>query len=330
MYTHLRFAILGMLLLPGVANHVRAAAAGIDPAYPTRPVRFILGYPPGGSSDAVARLLAQPLAGRFGQQIVIDNRPGAGGNIAAEAAARAAPDGYTWFLGNSGILATNQALYERLPFDSIRDFATVALVASQPSVLVAHPSLPVKSVRELIALAKARPGQLNYASSGTGTVGHLAGELFKGVAKVSFVHIPYRGGGPAVIDLVSGQVQFMFATASSVVPHVRTGRLRALAVTSARRSQTLPELPTVGEAGVPGFDATTWHGVVVPIATPAAVVAKINADINFVLATAEVKERFANQGVEAQGGTPAEFAAYLKSEIPKWTKVVHDSGAKPE
>jgi tripartite-type tricarboxylate transporter receptor subunit TctC len=314
-----------------LATHCHfAAAAEPASAFPTHPIRLILGYPPGGASDAVARFLAQSVGARLGQNIVIDNRPGAGGNIAGEIVARSAPDGYTWFLGNNGILATNQALYERMPFDSLKDFATVALVGSQPSVLVVHPSLPVKSVRELIALAKAKPGQLNYASSGTGTAGHLTGELFKAVTQVNFVHIPYRGGGPAVIDLVAGQVQFMFATASSVIPHMRSQRLRALAVTSLKRSPTLPELPTVDEAGVPRFEATTWHGIVVPVATPPAIVTKINAEINQALATPDIREKLAAQGVEAQGGTPAEFAAYLKSEIPKWTKVVRDSGAKAD
>jgi tripartite-type tricarboxylate transporter receptor subunit TctC len=306
-----------------------SSAASPQP-FPGRPVRFILGYPPGGSSDAVARVLASSVGARMRQNVVIDNRPGAGGNIAAEIAARSAPDGYTWFLGNNGILATNQALYERLPFDTLKDFAPVVLVASQPSVLVVHPALPVNSVRDLIALAKSKPGQLNYASSGTGTAGHLAGELFKGLAHVTFVHIPYRGGGPAVIDLVSGQVQFMFATASSVIPQVRSGRLRALAVTSAHRSRTLPDLPTVEEAGVPRFEATTWHGVVVPAATAPAIVKTINAAINSALSADDVKERLSAQGAETQGGTSSEFAAYLRNEIPKWTQVVRESGAKPE
>ncbi len=307
-----------------------AHAADVAAGYPDHPIRFILGYPPGGASDAVARQLAFTLGARMGQNIVLDNRGGAGGNIAAELAARAAPDGYTWFLGNNGILATNQALYERLPFDPIKDFATVALVGTQPSVLVVHPSVPATSVRELIALAKAKPGQLNYASSGTGTAGHLTGELFKSAAQINYVHIPYRGGGPAVIDLVAGQVQFMFATAASVVPHVRSGRLRALAVTSLKRSPTLPDLPTVDESGVPKFEAVTWHGVVVPAATSRALIAKINGEINQALALQDTKDKLLVQGIEAQGGTPAQFAAFLKSEIPKWTKVVRDSGAKPE
>ena len=328
MSMHSRNALSILLALAAGSSNVGAAETAI--AYPTHPIRLILGYPPGGASDAVARFLAQSVGARLGQNIVIDNRPGAGGNIAGEIAAHAAPDGYTWFLGNNGILATNQALYERMPFDSLKDFAPVALVGSQPSVLVAHPSLPVTSVRELIALAKAKPGQLNYASSGTGTAGHLTGELFKAVTQVNFVHIPYRGGGPAVIDLVAGQVQFMFATAASVIPHVRSQRLRALAVTSLKRSPTLPELPTVDEAGVPRFEATTWHGIVVPAATPPAIVGKINTAINHALAAPDLREKLAAQGVEAQGGTPAEFTAYLRSEIPKWTRVVRDSGAKPE
>ena len=323
-----RSAIATIALVSACSTHAYAAEAGTP--YPTRPVRLILGFPPGGASDAVARVLAQPLQGRLGQQVVIDNRPGAGGNIAGEIAARSPPDGHTWFLGNNSILATNQALYSRMPFDSTRDFATVVLVGTQPSVLVVHPSLPVKSVRELIALAKARPGQLNYASTGTGTAGHLVGELFKGLAGVNFVHIPYKGGGPAVIDLVSGQVQFMFATAASVMQHVRSGRLRALAVTSGQRSPSLPDLPTIAETGVPGFEAITWHGIVVPAATPAPIVGRINAEFNAVLGMAETRERLGAQGVEPRGGTPAEFASFLRSEIPKWTKVVRDSGAKAD
>jgi tripartite-type tricarboxylate transporter receptor subunit TctC len=321
-----------MCFTPLLAATASAADTPNSPnlLYPAKPIRFILGYPPGGASDAVARMLVAPLTTRLGQQIIIDNRPGAGGNIAGEITARAAPDGYTWFLGNNGILATNQALYQKMPFDALRDFATVVLVATQPSVLVVHPSLPVKNVKDLVALARARPGQLNYASSGTGTAGHLAGELFKTLAGLSYQHIPYKGGGPAVIDVVSGQVQFMFATAASVIPHARSGRLRALAVTSAQRSPSVPELPTVAESAIAGFEALTWHGIVVPAATPQAVIAKINAEINAALATAELKERLATQGVEARGGKPEEFAAFLRTEIPKWSKVVRDSGAKAD
>lgn len=329
MLSSLRYVICLASLLVGTAS---AADTPNSPRllYPVKPIRFILGYPPGGASDAVARLLVAPLTARLGQQIVIDNRPGAGGNIAGEITARSAPDGYTWFLGNNGILATNQALYQKMPFDALRDFATVVLIATQPSVLVAHPSLPVKNVKDLIALARARSGQLNYASSGTGTAGHLAGELFKALANVSYQHIPYKGGGPAVIDVVSGQVQFMFATAASVIPHTRTARLRALAVTSAQRSPTVPDLPTIAESAIAGFEALTWHGIVVPAATPQPVIAKINAEVNAALAATELKERLATQGVEARGGKPEEFAAFLRAEIPKWSKVVRDSGAKAD
>ena len=320
---YMKFIILAVAL---ISANVLAA----DPPFPTKPIRFILGYPPGGASDAVARILSAPLSTRLGQQVVIDNRPGAGGNIGGDITARAAPDGHTWMLGNNGILATNQALYNKMPFDAVRDFATVGLIGAQPSVLVVHPALPVKDVRGLIALAKTRPGELNYASTGTGTAGHLIGELFKGLAQVSYAHIPYKGGGPAVIDTLSGQVQFMFATAASVIGHVKSQRLRALAVTSAQRSPSLPELPTVSEAALPGFEATTWHGIVVPAKTSDAIVKRINADLNAVLASPETRARLATQGIEPRGGTSAEFAAYLKSEIPKWSKVVKDSGAHAE
>ncbi len=315
---------LALLSLAGIGAHAANAP------YPTKPIRFILGYSPGGASDAVARLLVAPLTTRLGQQIVIDNRPGAGGNIAAELAARAAPDGHTWLLGNNAILATNQALYAKMPFDALRDFATVVLLATQPSVLVTHPALPVKTVQDFVALARARPGQLNYASPGTGTAGHLASELFKVLTHVRYQHIPYKGGGPAVIDLVSGQVHFMFATAASVIPHTRTARLRALAVTSLQRSLSAPELPTVAESGIAGFEALTWHGIVVPAATPARVIARVNTELNAALAASELRERLAAQGVEARGGKPDEFAIFLRAEIPKWTQVVRDSGATVE
>jgi tripartite-type tricarboxylate transporter receptor subunit TctC len=306
-----------------------AAAAGAAD-YPDKPVRFVVGFPPGGPSDIVARLLGQKLAESWGQQVVIDNRPGAGGNIAAELVAKSAGDGYTLLLGNNSILATNAALYSKLNFDPVKDFAPVILVASQPNILVVHPSLPVKSVKELIALAKARPGQLNYASSGSGAAAHLSGELFKAMAHVDMVHIPYKGAAPALNDVLAGQDQLMFATSLSVLPHIKSGRLRALAVTTAKRMKAMSELPTVAEAGVPGFEATTWHGVVVSAATPPALVARINADTAKILQLPDVRERFAVLGAEIIGGTPDDFAAYIKKEIPKWTKVVRDSGARAD
>ena len=309
-----------------------AAGCGLANAadFPDKPVRFVVGFTPGGPSDIVARLLGQKLAELWKEQVVIDNRAGAGGNIAAELVAKSAGDGYTLLLGNNSILATNAALYSKLNFDPVRDFAPVILVASQPNILVVHPSLPVKSVKELIALAKSKPGQLNYASSGSGAAAHLSGELFKTMAHVDMVHIPYKGAAPALNDVLAGQDQLMFATALSVVPHIKSGRLRALAVTTARRMSTMPELPTVAEAGVPGFEATTWHGIVMSASAPPALVARINTDTAKVLQSADVRERFIVLGAEIIGGTPQEFAAYIRQEIPKWTKVVRDSGARAD
>ena len=298
--------------------------------YPDKAVRFVVGFTPGGPSDIVARLLGQKLAEGWGQQVVIDNRAGAGGNIAAELVAKSAGDGYTLLLGNNSILATNAALYSKLNFDPVKDFAPVILVASQPNILVVHPSLPVKSVKELIALARAKPGQLNYASSGSGAAAHLSGELFKAMAHVDLVHIPYKGAVPALNDVLAGQDQLMFATSLSVLPHIQSGRLRALAVTTAKRMNAMPQLPTVAEAGVPGFEATTWHGIVVSSSTPPALVARINADTAKVLQLPVVRERFSALGAEIIGGTPGEFAAYIKKEIPKWTKVVKESGARAD
>jgi tripartite-type tricarboxylate transporter receptor subunit TctC len=290
----------------------------------------VVGFTPGGPSDILARALGQKLAERWSQQVVVDNRPGAGGNLAAEAAAKSAPDGHTWLLGNNSILATNQSLYRSLPYDPVKDFAPVALVAIQPNILVVHPSLPVSSVEELIQFSKANPGKLNYASSGSGAAAHLAGELFKAMAGVDLVHVPYKGAQPALTDVIAGQVQMMFATSASVIPYIKAGRLRALAVTTAQRSASVPGLPTVAEAGVPGFEATTWHGVVVPAATPAAVVTRLNQEINSALSEKDLKDRLASLGAEISIGTPRQFADYIARETPKWAKVVKDSGAKPE
>ncbi|MDB5811420.1 MAG: extra-cytoplasmic solute receptor BugT [Betaproteobacteria bacterium] len=306
------------------------SAFAVAADFPDKPVRFVVGFTPGGPSDIVARLLGQKLAEAWSQQVVIDNRAGAGGNIAAEIVAKAPGDGYTLLLGNNSILATNAALYSKLNFDPVKDFAPVILVASQPNILVVHPSLPIKTVKDLIALAKSKPGQLNYASSGSGAAAHLSGELFKAMAHVDLVHIPYKGAAPALNDVLAGQDQLMFATSLSVVPHIKSGRLRALAVTTAKRMQAMPELPTVAEAGVPGFEATTWHGVVVSAATPQALVNRINADLAKVLQAPDVRERFTVLGAEVIGGSPEDFSAYIKKEIPKWTKVVKDSGARAD
>jgi len=309
---------------------ILASGSAFGQGFPAKPVRFVVGFTPGGPSDILARALGQKLAERWSQQVVVDNRPGAGGNLAAEAVAKSAPDGYTWLLGNNSILATNQSLYRSLSYDPVRDFAPVALVAIQPNILVVHPSLPVSSVAELIRFSKANPGKLNYASSGSGAAAHLAGELFKAMAGVDLVHVPYRGAQPALTDVMAGQVQMMFATSASVIPYVKAGRLRALAVTTAQRSATVPELPTVAEAGVPGFEATTWHGVVVPAGTAAAVIIRLNEEINLVLNEKDLKDRLTALGAEVATGTPKQFADYIARETPKWAKVVKDSGAKPE
>jgi tripartite-type tricarboxylate transporter receptor subunit TctC len=299
-------------------------------AFPEKPVRFVVGFTPGGPSDILARAVGQKLGERWGQQVVIENRPGAGGNIAAEAVAKSAADGYTWLLGNNSILATNHALYRKLAYDPVKDFAPVALVAVQPNILVVHPDVKANSVMELVSLAKQSPGKLNYASSGAGAAAHLAGELFKTMAGVEIVHIPYKGAQPALSDLIAGHAQLMFATSASVIPFLKAGRLRALAVTTAQRSPSVPDLPTVSEAGLAGFEATTWHGVVVPAATPAPLVQKLNQDINAALKEKDLSERLAGLGAEVLTGTPRDFADYIAREIPKWTKVVKDSGAKAD
>jgi tripartite-type tricarboxylate transporter receptor subunit TctC len=314
-------------VLKALALFISIAAASAAQAQ--KPVRFVVGFTPGGPSDILARTLGQKLGELGGAQIIVDNRPGAGGNLAAEAVAKSAPDGHTWLLGNNSILATNQALYGKLAYDPVKDFAPVALVAIQPNILVVHPDLPAKSVKELVAFAKQNPGKLNYASSGSGAAAHLAGELFKAMAGVDIVHIPYKGAQPALTDVIAGQAQIMFATSASVVPYVKAGRLRALAVTTAQRSALMPELPTMAET-IPGFEATTWHGVVVPSATPAALVAQLNDEINAALKSEDLKQRLQVLGAEVRTGSPQEFAAFIAAEIPKWSKVVRDSGARAD
>jgi tripartite-type tricarboxylate transporter receptor subunit TctC len=294
------------------------------------PVRFVVGFTPGGPSDILARALAEKLAAPLGQPVVVENRPGAGGNLAAELVAKSAPDGRTWLLGNNSILATNAALYSHLGYDPVKDFAPVALVAIQPNILVVHPSVPAASVRELIAYARAQPGKLNYASSGAGAAAHLAGELFKAMTGVEMVHVPYKGAQPALTDVIAGQCQLMFATSASVIPFIKAGRLRALAVTTAKRSPGVADLPTISESGVPGFEAITWHGVVVPAQTPPATVARLNSAINGALADRQLLDRLTSLGAEVAPGSPQDFAAYIAREIPKWTQVVRDSGARAE
>ena len=299
-----------------------ACAAAIAQEYPTKPLRFVAPNLPGGPTDILARLLGQKLSERLHQPVIIENRAGAGGNIGTEVAAKAPHDGYTLVTGNNATFGANVSLYKRLGFDPIKDFAPVIFVATQPNILVVHPSLPVRNVKELIALARAKPGQLNYSGSGVGAAAHLAAELFKNLTGTKIEHISYKSAAPALTDLMAGHTQLMFATALSVTPYIQSNRARALAVTTSKRSKLYPELPTVAEAGVPGFEATTWHGVLVGAGTPPAVVERLNSEINAILQMPDVRERLANLGAEIVGGSSKEFAEHIRREIPKWSKVV--------
>src|SRR3954462_665092 len=299
------------------ATAMVVSAVAASQAYPTKPIRMIVAYPPGGGTDIVGRMVAQKLSENFGQTFVIDNRGGAAGSIGSEIAANSPPDGYTILMGNVAPNAINVSLYAKLGYDPVKDFEPVSLVASTPNILVVQPSFPAKTVPELIAIAKTKPSSLNYPSAGLGSSSHLAGELFDNLAGVKMVHIPYKGGGPALTDLLGGQVQLMFATMPAAMPHVRSGRLRAIAVTSVKRSQALPDLPTIGET-LKGYDASTWYGVLAPARTPRAIVTRLYDEIVKVLAVADTRDKLLVQGFEPVGSMPAEFAAYIKSEITKW------------
>ena len=294
--------------------------------YPSKPIRFIAANSAGGGLDIVARSISPKLSAAFGQQVVVDNRPGAAGSIASEITAHSAPDGYTIMIASLGGLAVNTNLYTGLNYHPLRDFAPVTWATSQSNVLVVNPSVPAKTVQELIALAKAQPGRLSYGSSGAGNAGHLAGELFKTMAKVDMVHIPYKGGAPAMVDLIAGQVQLIFSSAPTAVPQVKAGKIRALAVTTARRSAVLPELPTVAESGLPGFEADNWYGIVTAIRTPRPIIDRLNAEIVRALQAPDVKKMLFTQGLEVKTSTPQEFGAYMKSEFDKWAKVIVDAG----
>ena len=301
-----------------------AATAAAQP-YPAKPVRIVVGYPPGGPTDVIARTVAQKLALAFAQQVIVDNRPGASGMIGAELVVKAPPDGYT-LLTVPITFAVTPSVFPKMPYDAEKDLAPVALIAAAPFILVVHPTLPVKTVKDLIALAKSRPGQINYASASAGGMPHLAGEFFNMMTGVKLTHIPYKGAAPATIDLLAGQVSLMFNNMLSAMPHVKSGKLRAVAVTSVRRSGAVPELPASAET-IPGCEASGWYGAFAPAATPRDVVAKLNAEINRAMRLPDVVQRLAGNGVEAASMTPAEFGAYLHSEIGKWGKVVKLSGA---
>jgi tripartite-type tricarboxylate transporter receptor subunit TctC len=315
--------------LAGIAAIAIAAPAGAQTlAYPTKPVRLVVPFPPGGATDIIARAVAQKLSETWGQSVVVDNRPGAGGNIGTELVAKAAPDGYTLEMGTVGTHAINASLYAKIPFDNVKDFAPIILVAGVPNVLEVTPSLPVNSVQELIAYAKANPGKLNFASSGNGTSIHLSGELFKVMTGVQMTHVPYKGSAPALQDLMGGQVQLMFDNLPPSLPQIKAGKLRALAVTSATRAPALPDVPTVAESGLPGFEASSWFGLVAPAGTPPAIIAKINAEVAAWLASPEGKEKLSSIGANAAGGSPEDFARHINAETAKWAKVVKESGAK--
>jgi tripartite-type tricarboxylate transporter receptor subunit TctC len=296
--------------------------------YPSKPVRMIVPYPPGGATDILARVIGQKLGESLGQQIVVENRPGATGNIGAEVAAKAPTDGYTLLMGQASNLAINISLMGKLPYDPIKDFAPVTLVASTPNVLVVHPSLPVRSIKDLIALAKAKPRAINYASSGNGSPGHLAAELFKKMAGIDMVHIPYKGAAPALNDVVAGQASLYFTSPLSAQSFVRAGRLRMIAVTSAKRSASMPDVPTIAEAGFREFDMTSWWGVLAPAGVSREIIGRLHGEIARILGTKDMKERLAGQGADAVSCTPEEFGAYIKSEISKWARVIKDSGAR--
>ncbi len=309
---------------------VALAAPAPAADYPTKPVPLVVAFTPGGPSDVLSRIVGRQLEKILGVPFVIDNRPGGAGNIAAEAVARAPADGHTLLMGNNSILATNGALFKTLNYDAEKDFAPISLIGSQPNILVVNPALPVRSMAELIAFAKANPGKLNYANSGYGAAAHLAAELFKSAAGVDLVAVSYKGAAPALQDVIAGHVQVMFATSASVIGHIKSGTVRALAVTTRTRTALLPDLPTVDELGLRGFEATTWHGLVAPAGTPKEAIETLHRATVKALQDADTRRALADLGVEIVGSTPAEFAAYIKSEIPKWTAVVKASGAKLE
>lgn len=315
------------IILPALAMPALLLAA--ETAYPTRPLRIIVPQSPGGSTDLVARLIGQKLSERLGQPVVVDNRPGAGSIIGTDLVAKATPDGYTLLVVASSI-TLNPSLHKQLPFDPIRDLAPITQLSAFPNMLTVHPSVAVRSVKDLIALAKAKPGQLNYGSSGAGTGTHLSAELFKTMTGVEMVHVPYKGGGPAVTALLAGQVQLNFATIPSVLPHARAGKLRAIAVTTLKRSAAAPEVPTIAESGVPGYDHGPWNGMLAPAKTPKPVIDRLNVELAKILRTPELKAALEHDGSEPVGNAPEAFAAIIRNETAKWAKVIKAAGMQAD
>ena len=316
------WAVAAVAVLCGIAQQ----AWPQSDKYPSRPIRFIAANAPGGGLDITARAINSKLSAALGQQVIVDNRAGAAGSVASEIVAKSAPDGYTIMVGSIGGLAVNSHLYKGLGYHPLRDHAAITWATSGSNVLVVHPSVQAKSVQELIAVAKAQPNKLSYGSSGAGNAGHLAGELFKGMTGTQMVHIPYKGGAPAMIDLLAGQIQLIFSSAPTAVPQVKAGKIRALGVTTARRSVVLPDLPTIAEQGLPGFEADNWYGVVTTMKTPRAIIDRLNAEIVRALHAPEVKQLLLTQGLEVRTSTPQEYAAYIRSEFDKWAKVIRDAG----
>ena len=313
-----------------VAALLACAAAGAGAqSWPARPPRLVSQFPPGGGTDLIARNLMPKLAEAFGQQFILEHRPGAAGNIAAEMVAKSSPDGYVMLIANN-TLVIQAAMPQKLPFDVVKDFAPIAVVASTPVALAVHPSMPVKSVKELIALARAQPGKIPYSSCGTGTAMHLAGELFKQLAKVDMTHVPYKGCGPAIVDGIGGHLPVLFNTITNTTPQAKAGRLRIVALASATRSPVDKSLPTIAEAGLKGFDADIWFGFMAPAGTPREIVARMNSELNRIVRLPEVVERLSEQLFDVRRGTPEDFSALIKADIAKWTKVVRDANIKPE
>lgn len=301
-------------------------ATAFAQTYPARPIRLIVPFTPGGGNDTIARLIGQKLAAATGQQVIIDNRPGAGGAIGAEAAARSPADGYTLFLAGVATHGINPNLRKKLSYDPVRDFDAVSLIASAPLLVVVHPSLPVKSVKELVALAKAKPGQINYASNGAGGSSHMAVELFSMMTGTRLVHIPYKGLSPALTELMSGEVQLMFSSAVAMLPQVKAGRLRAIAMTGAKRSPAIPDIPTVAEAGVPGYETGSWYGVVAPAGTPKAAIDRLSKEVIAIVHSPDITGRLNDEAIIPVGSTPAEFTAHIKKELARWAQVIRQAG----
>jgi tripartite-type tricarboxylate transporter receptor subunit TctC len=317
-----------LYLLAIGASSLAAAVPAFAQAFPAKPIRLILPYPPGGGSDTIARPFARKMGENIGQQVIVDNRGGAGGNIGMEAAARSAPDGYTVVMGLTAQLAVNPGLYQKLPYDPLRDFEPITLLANGAYLLVAHPSLPVKSLKDVIAIAKKRPGELFYASSGNGSGAHLASELLNTMAGIRIVHVPYKGGGPALVDTIAGQTQLLFATPIASAGHLKAGRLRAIAVSTTKRVNSMPDVPTASESGLPGYDSGVWYGMLAPRGTPREIVARLNEEFRKVLADPGIRDFLTKSGIDPEGSSPEELAKYMRSEIDKWAKVIKSANIR--